>query len=162
MRRVSSFRVSSFFGKRGKRHRTQKEATSNGSVEYRDLSRRLVAVLEPMGATSEAYRSLRTNLIYSFVDTPSKVIVVTSAGPQEGKSTTCANLGVLMSQADKRTLIVDCDLRKPVMHKFFQTRNIEGIVDILAGQRSLEEVWQEPIPGLKLITVGRVPLNPAE
>jgi receptor protein-tyrosine kinase len=67
-----------------------------------------------------------------------------------------------MSQADKRTLILDCDLRKPVMHKFFQVRNEEGIVDILAGVRSLQEVWREPLPGLMLVTVGRVPPNPAE
>ena len=150
------------FGRGGKSRRVREEDTSDGLVEHRDLSRRLTAVVEPRGAASEAYRSLRTNLLYSFVDTPRQVIVITSSGPQEGKSTTCANLGVLMSQVDKRTIIVDCDLRKPVMHKFFQVRNTEGIVDVLAGERSLEEVWQEPLPGLKLVTVGRVPPNPAD
>jgi capsular exopolysaccharide synthesis family protein len=153
--------VLNFLKRRSKHRRVRKEDTSD-DVEYLDLSKRLVALQEPMGASSEAYRTLRTNLVYSFVDNPPKVIVLTSSGPQEGKSTTCANLGVLMSQADKSTLIVDCDLRKPVMHKFFRIRGTEGIVDILAGERTLQEVWHEPVPGLKVVPVGRKPPNPAE
>ncbi len=65
-----------------------------------DPSRRLVTVLEPTGLASEAYRTLRTSLLYSFVDDPPKVIELTSPGAGEGKSTTCANLGVLLAQAD--------------------------------------------------------------
>jgi capsular exopolysaccharide synthesis family protein len=127
-----------------------------------DLTGRLVTVLDPAGAASEAYRSLRTNLLYSFVDDPPKAIVLTSPGPQEGKSTTCANLGVVLAQAGKRTLVVDCDLRRPVLHKVFGTRNVYGVVDLLAGEHGLQEVWQEPVPGLKLVCVGPVPPNPSE
>lgn len=127
-----------------------------------DLSGRLTTVLDPSGLASEAYRTLRTNLFYSLADTPPEVIVLTSPGPQEGKSTTCANLGVVLAQADKSTLVVDCDLRKPVIHKIFGLRNVHGLTNTLAGERNLEDVWHEPLKDLKVVTVGPVPINPAE
>lgn len=127
-----------------------------------DLSGRLITILDPTSVAAEAYRTLRTNLLYALVDDPPKVIVMTSPGPQEGKSTTCANLGVVLAQADKRTLIIDCDLRKPVVHRVFGMRNIRGVVDVLVGQRRVEEVWQEPLLGLKVLPVGPLPPNPAE
>jgi capsular exopolysaccharide synthesis family protein len=106
---------------------------------------------------------VRTNLFYALVDEPPKVITVTSPHPREGKSTVCANLGVVLAQAEKNTLVVDCDLRKPVLHKFFAgERNLRGIVNVLAGEVGLEEVWWEPLPGLKVVSVGPVPLHPAE
>ncbi len=127
-----------------------------------DLSGRLVTLLDPLGVAAEAYRTLRTNIFYSVADTPPKVIVMTSPGPQEGKSTTCANLGVVLAQADQSTLIVDCDLRKPVVHRVFGTRNVYGLMNVLAGERDLESVWQQPVENLKILTVGPIPLNPAE
>jgi capsular exopolysaccharide synthesis family protein len=135
-----------------------------GSVAELDgLAGRLVTVLDPTSAAAEAYRTLRTNLLYgTFMDEPPKVIVLTSPGPGEGKSTTCANLGVVLAQAGKDTLILDCDLRKPVMHKFFSLRNLHGIVDVLVGERSPQESWKEPVEGLKVVPVGTVPPNPTE
>jgi capsular exopolysaccharide synthesis family protein len=123
---------------------------------------RLITVSEPTGAVSEDYRALRTSLLYALVDTPPKIISVTSPGPSEGKSTTCANLAVVLAQADKRTLIMDCDLRKPVMHRIFGVRNFVGVVNVLVEEHELGAVWQEPLPGLKVITAGSVPPNPAE
>lgn len=131
-------------------------------IEVGDLSGSLVTLLEPASAASEAYRTLRTNLLYSVVDFPPKVIVMTSPEPREGKSTTCANLAVVLAQADTKTLLVDCDLRKPVMHKVFRLRNVHGIVSVLVGERSLEEVWHEPLDGLNVVTTGPIPPNPAE
>lgn len=136
--------------------RKHKEAASN------DLAVRLVTLLDPTSAASEDYRTLRTNLVYAVVDKPPKVIVLTSPGQGEGKSTTCSNFGVVLAQAGKNTLIVDCDLRKPVIHKFFGLRNLHGVMDVLVGQRKLQEVWQEPTPGLKVVCTGTVPPNPAE
>src|ERR687891_10446 len=98
-----------------------------------DLLKRLVTLEDPTSIASEAYRTLRTNLLYSLTDNPPKIIVLTSPGPSEGKSTTCANLGVVLAQAAKRTLILDCDLRKPVVHKFFKLSNLHGITDVLVG-----------------------------
>jgi len=126
-----------------------------------DSARGLITLEQPTSAASEAYRSIRTNLLYGFVDHP-KVILLTSAGPGEGKSTTCANLGVVLAQAAKDTLILDCDLRRPVIHKFFEVRNVHGIMDVMVGERGLQEVWHEPIEGLKVVTVGQQPVNPAE
>lgn len=128
----------------------------------RDLSRRLVTLMDPNGAASEAYRTLRTSLIYARVDTPPRVIVMTSHSPREGKSTTSANLAVVLAQAGKSTLLVDCDFRNPVMHQIFELRNFQGLVDVLIGDRNLQEIWQEPLPGLKVVPVGPPPPNPAE
>ena len=125
-----------------------------------DFTNRLVTLLDPISAAAEAYRTLRTNLLYALVDDPPKVIVLTSSVPQEGKSTTCANLGIVLSQAEQRTLILDCDLHKPTMHKFFEIPNLYGMVDVLAGQRSLQETWKEPVPGLNLVPTGPIPPNP--
>lgn len=131
-------------------------------AESEDLSSHLVTLLEPESVASEAYRTLRTNLLYSFVDTRPQVIVMTSPNPGEGKSTTCANLGVVLAQAEKPTLILDCDLRRPAMHNIFALRNIEGLANVLMGDRTLEEVWHEASAGLKILTTGPIPLNPAE
>jgi succinoglycan biosynthesis transport protein ExoP len=135
---------------------------SSWEDERNSLSNALVALHDPTGAASEAYRMLRTNLIYARVDTTPKVIVLTSVGRNEGKSITTANLGVTLAQAGKNTLILDCDLRKPAQHKIFFTRSIGGLIDVLVGERDLQEVWQEPIPGLKLMPAGAPPPNPAE
>lgn len=127
-----------------------------------DLSENLVTIQDPSSPASEDYRTLRTSLLYTLVDTPPKVVVTTSPGPTEGKSTICANLGVVLAQADKRTLILDCDLRKPTMHKIFRLRNFRGVVNIVAGEHDLVEIWQEPLPGLKVVTAGPKAPNPAE
>lgn len=141
---------------------SEPEVWNKSQGRSNDLSGRLVTLTDPMSVASEAYRTLRANLLYALVDNPPKVIVLTSPGPQEGKSTTCANLGIVLAQADKRTLIVDCDLRKPVVHRVFGMRNIRGVVDVLVGQRKVQEVWQEPLQGLKVVPVGPLPPNPAE
>jgi capsular exopolysaccharide synthesis family protein len=135
---------------------------SSWEDERNSLSNALVTLQDPTGAASEAYRMLRTNLIYSRIDTPPKVIVLTSAGRDEGKSITTANLGVTLAQAGKDTLILDCDLRKPAQHKIFNTRSIGGLIDVLVGERDPQEVWQDPIPELKLMPAGAPPPNPAE
>ncbi len=139
----------------------QKRATDDEARG--DLSDRLLTVSDPSAPASEAYRTLRTSLLYSLVDAPPKVIVVTSAGPGEGKSTTCANLAVVLAQAGKSTLVMDCDLRKPVMHKIFGLRNFYGVVNALIDEDERpESLWQEPLPGLKVATAGSIPPNPAE
>lgn len=123
----------------------------------------LITLSDPGGGTSEDYRTLRTSLLYSLVDAPPKAIVITSPGPGEGKSTTCANLGVVLAQAGKRTLVVDCDLRKPKVHQLFGIRNMEGMVNVLVGELSLEQVARDvAVPDLKVVTSGPIPPNPTE
>lgn len=127
-----------------------------------ELSARLVSLWAPEGIASEAYRTLRTSLLYSLVDDPPKVITVTSPGPREGKSTTCANLGVVLAQANKSVLLIDCDLRRPAVHKLFDLRNLRGFVDVLAREGKVEDYWHEPLETLKVVTAGPIPPNPAE
>lgn len=127
-----------------------------------DLPNNLVTVLDPSSTASEAYRTLRTNLLYAAVDAPPKVILVSSSESQEGKSTTCANLGVALAQLEKSVLIIDGDLRRPAMHKIFGMNNALGLVNVLVGERDLEDSWQEAVPGLKILTAGSASPNPAE
>jgi capsular exopolysaccharide synthesis family protein len=122
----------------------------------------LVTLMDPTAPASASYRSLRTNLLHVPPAPPSKVLVLTSPGPAEGKTTTCANLGAILAQADKSTLIVDSDFRTPAIHKIFGRRNIHGLVNVLVGENDLHEVWDEPVENLKVVTVGPVPPNPAE
>ena len=138
------------------KHRAQREVTND------DLSGRLVTVEDPAGIASESYRALRTRLFHVLADLQPKVIMLTSASPKEGKSTTCANLGVALAQADKSTLLMDCDLRNPVLHKIFALRNFRGLVDVLVGAYDLQAVLQEPFPNLRVVTAGPVPHNPSE
>ena len=122
----------------------------------------LPTILDPSGLASEAYRTLRTNLLYSVVDDPPRVILTTSHAMREGKSTTCANLGVVLAQAGKATLIIDGDLRRPSIHKIFSLRNIRGVANVLAGERDLSEVVGEPLTKLKVLPAGPISPNPAE
>jgi capsular exopolysaccharide synthesis family protein len=126
------------------------------------FSSSLVTVLAPYSVPAEAYRTLRTNLLYAQVDAPPKVIALTSPGSQEGKSTTCVNLGVVLAQAGKQTLILECDLRRPTIHKIFGLRNIKGLMNVILGEDSLKEITQEPVPGLRVASLGPMPPNPAE
>jgi polysaccharide biosynthesis transport protein len=121
----------------------------------------LVTLIDPTSPPAEAYRTLRTNLFYSFVDEPPKAIVMTSASSREGKSFICANLGVVLAQVEKSTLIIDCDLRQPSVHKIFGVNNTFGVTDVVAGQRDWREVLHEPLPSLRVITAGTLPLDPA-
>ena len=139
-----------------RRRQTHQRDTSNG------LSSNLITILHPNDAASEAYRRLRTSLFYSQLDDPPEVIVLTSPVDREGKSTTCANLGVVLAQADKETLLVDCDFRRPALHQMFGLPNAWGLGGILQDERSLREVCIEILPNLKLVTAGPLPPNPVE
>jgi protein-tyrosine kinase len=126
------------------------------------LSEQLVTVLDPASVASEAYRSLRTSLLYAVANTPPTVILITSPGLMDGKSTTCANLAVVLAQAGKETLVIDGDLHKPSLHKIFGVPNVNGMVNVLSGEYGLSEMCTEPFPGLKILSTGPIPPNPAE
>lgn len=123
----------------------------------------LITLSAPDSAACEDYRGLRTSLMYSMAGSSPRTVMVTSPGPGEGKTTTCANLGVALAQAGKSTLVVDCDLRKPMVHKVFSLRNFQGTVNLLVGEEGMKGVTQEaPLVGLSVITSGSLPPNPAE
>lgn len=111
---------------------------------------------------SEAYRAIRTNLQFAGAGKQLKTLVFTSAVPSEGKSTTVANLAIVMGQDDKHILLIDCDMRKPVIHRRFGLLN-RGLSNCFAENLPLKEVIQADVfPNLDVVTSGPVPPNPAE
>jgi capsular exopolysaccharide synthesis family protein len=107
---------------------------------------------------AEAYRVLRTNLLFSRQDEKLNTIVVVSAGAGEGKSTTTLNLSTVFAQAGNRVLIVDSDLRRPTLHKLFKVANNLGLTNYLLKQNTLAEIVQTtPVPGLDFMASGKLP-----
>lgn len=126
-------------------------------------SRKVIALSNPKSPISESYVRLRTNIEMSEVDEPIQIISVTSAGPEEGKSTTTANLSVVFASSDKKVLLIDADLRKPTMHHYFMLSNRVGLTNVLTQQVSLLEAAQSTnLPNLHVITAGPIPPNPSE
>lgn len=125
--------------------------------------RKLVAAVDPKSPVSEQYRTVRTNIQFSSIDEELKSILITSAGPGDGKSTTAANMAVVFAQQGKRVLLVDADLRKPTAHYTFNVTNTYGLTNVLTRQLPLgEAVKQSMEPDLHILTSGPIPPNPAE
>jgi capsular exopolysaccharide synthesis family protein len=123
----------------------------------------LITLREPGSAAAEAYRTLRTNILFSSLDRPLRTLLVTSTAPNEGKSTTLANLAVTMAQAEQRVLLVDCDLRRPSLHTLFGLNNEQGLTSaILAQDDSLPPLQATSVPGLSVLTSGPLPPRPAD
>jgi capsular exopolysaccharide synthesis family protein len=112
---------------------------------------------------SEAYRTLRTNIQLSNVDNPIRSLLVASAGQDEGKSTTLANLAVTFAQAGNRVVLIDCDLRRPTLHKLFGATNDKGLTTmLLADEAAAPPLVDTPVEGLRLLPSGPQPPNPSE
>ncbi|MEA3433433.1 MAG: GNVR domain-containing protein, partial [Campylobacterota bacterium] len=119
--------------------------------------------LSPKSAVAESFRNLRTNLQFMERDKSAQVIAVTSTVGGEGKTTVCINLGGIMSMANKRTVILNLDMRKPTLHEKFGLKNIKGMSTLLSGHTALGEVIQHTeYENLDIITSGPVPPNPSE
>lgn len=129
-----------------------------------NLKRPLIVHDDPKAIGSEAFRTLRTNLQFTSPDRELKSILITSAGPGEGKSTISANLAVAWAQSGSRVVLVGSDLRKPVLHQIFHVPNAPGLTGFLSGEATFEEIIQPSkiVPGLDLIPSGPIPPNPAE
>lgn len=117
---------------------------------------------KPKSIAAEAYRTLRTNIQYSSFDDEVRTMVVTSSEPGEGKSTTAGNIALSFAQADMQTVIIDCDLRKPSLHKKFKISNSVGLSDILIGKEKIGAAIHSYNDTLDIITSGKIPPNPAE
>jgi len=125
--------------------------------------RQLITKLNPKSPISEQFRTLRTNLQFSLVDSSLESIIVTSSDPGAGKSVTSANLAIVYAQQGKKTLIIDADLRKPTVHYTFRLSNIRGLSNALIGEASLSNVIESTdIENLDAITSGPIPPNPSE
>ncbi len=125
---------------------------------------RLVVRDAPRSPGAEAYRVLRTNLQFSAVDKPLDTLLITSAGPSEGKSTTTINLAIAMAQADKRVILVDADLRRPTLHRMLRLANNIGLSTALLDKSRDPAVYLQEagVPNLRVMTTGPIPPNPAE
>lgn len=117
---------------------------------------------EPKSIVAESYRTLRTNLQYSSFDGDYKVIVITSSNPSEGKNTIAGNLALSLSKGDKKVILIDCDLRKPDLHKRFKLSNATGLSDILLAKQTSVIYGQRYNENLIVITGGKIPPNPSE
>lgn len=122
----------------------------------------LVTLTDPRSPVSEAYRTLRTNLSFSSLDDPIKTLVLTSPAPDEGKSTTAANLAVTMAQGGRSTILVDSDLRRPVLHTLFDLNQEPGLTDLVLDENEHLALQQTQVKGLQLLASGPVPPNPAD
>ena len=164
-----------FMGKEEKRRTGIKKVTSD-----KDRKLDLIAHYDPKSLLAEAFRTLRSNLDFMQVDKKSKSFLVTSSFVQEGKTFNVVNLALSMAQAGKKVLLVEADLRKPVIHKIFGINRIPGltdhilgnyswqeirhtITDIMLGDFELEEILRTPgLDNLNIIPAGTNPPNPAE
>lgn len=137
---------------------------SGGNNGRRRMNLPLVSLLSPDHPASEAYRTLRTNV--TFVNAEQKelqALVITSPGPGEGKSTTAANLAITLAQQGSKTLLVDADLRRPLVHRAFNLVQEPGLTDVLVGTASLREaVRPNVVPKLDVLPAGVLPPNPSE
>ena len=123
----------------------------------------LVTLTDPRSPSAEAFRTLRTNLMFSQAVQQMRTLVVTSASPGEGKTVTAANLAVSFAQQGMRVLLIDCDLRRGRTHRMFNVPREPGMSDYVLGYADDEAVTHETIvPGLYMIPSGKLPPNPAE
>ncbi len=112
---------------------------------------------------AEAYRMIRTNLLFSLANAKSNVVVISSAEPSAGKSTLCSNLSIVMAQTGARVLLIDADMRRPSQHRNFHVSKSNGLSRVLGGLVSTDEcIVRQVAPNLDLLTAGSIPPNPSE
>lgn len=124
----------------------------------------LITLTDPRAPAAEAYRALRTNLMFYSVDRAIRALVITSPVPGEGKSHVLANLAVTLAQGGHPTMIVDCDLRKPSQHDLWGLSNERGLTTMLLENAALEQPPAQAVsvPNLQVLTSGPLPPNPAD
>jgi succinoglycan biosynthesis transport protein ExoP len=138
-------------------------AASASKEMMRGLSPTLLVSKNASSAVADAYRVLRTNLIFTSAETTGRVLVVTSAGPGEGKTTTLANLAAALAYNGSKVLALDADLRRPTLHQHFGLQKTPGLSDLIVGKSAASQTIQSTrIDGLQLLPCGYIPPNPAE
>lgn len=135
--------------------------TVKGSKRYKQ--RQLLAVGNPADLAIEAVRSLRTSLHFAMMQASNNVLMMTGVSPSIGKTFVCANLAAVISQTNKRVLMIDCDMRKGYTHELLGTDNVNGLSDILVGKGSIENCAKKTsIANFDLVPRGQIPPNPSE
>lgn len=135
----------------------------SGKNKQRNLCENAIIDENTEFGIKEAYKTLRTNIMFSLPnDGKNKIIVVTSAVPGEGKSTTVLNLATTFSQIGSKVLVIDGDLRKPKTHKYLGVENNKGLSGVLGGFINVNDAITKTACGFDCITAGKVPPNPSE
>jgi polysaccharide biosynthesis transport protein len=141
---------------RGRKRRRKRELAGGGFSE-------LIVHDHPLSGIAEAARSIRTNLTFMNPDKPYRKILVSSAAPSEGKTTVACCLAIALAQAGQRVCIIDCDLRRPRLHRIFHRQGDGGLTDVLVGESTIDQVAKPTgIPNLWCIPAGPLPPNPAD
>ncbi len=124
----------------------------------------LVTLTDPRSPAAEAYRTLRTNLTFAGLDQPIEALVVTSPAPEKEKSLAAANLAVVMAQGEHRTILVDADLRRPVLHEIFGVSNERGLTTMFVDPQARAEppLVEVGVENFWLLPSGPLPPNPAD
>lgn len=146
---------STYSARKTRRRRSPAEAAS-GTPE-------LVVHQHPTSGVAEAARALRTNILFMSPDKPFRTLLVTSAAPAEGKTTVASCIAVAMAQAGRRVVLLDCDMRRPRVHRIFRLTNEVGVTTALIDEKSIPEIIRPTeVPNLSVVTTGPLPPNPAE
>lgn len=137
--------------------KSSKKVANKGSIKYCPINEKT-----PFGIV-ESYKIIRYNILFSLSAKKLKTVVFTSAEPSEGKSTTCVNFAVTLSQTGKKVMLIDADLRKPNVHKLLGLKNIHGLSNILGNFNINDDViHKSAYDNLDVITAGEIPPNPSE
>ena len=122
----------------------------------------LVMAQAPRSAAAEAYRTLSTNIQFSSLDRDVRTLLVTSVGPEEGKSIVLANLAITMAEGGRRVVMVDCDLRRPSLHQIFGLADQPGLTTMMLNEALAPPLQATPFANVCLVAAGPLPPNPAE
>lgn len=113
-------------------------------------------------SVSESYKGIRTNILHVLRDAEKKSFAITSPSPGTGKTTVTVNLGITFAQLGQKTVIIDADMRKPMIAKLFSIQTVSGLSEYLSGENNEVEVNPTVYPGLYAVTAGKIPHNPSE
>ncbi len=122
----------------------------------------LITITDAHSPRAEAYRSLRTNLDFYSLENPLHTLLITSAEPEDDKTTVLANLGVISAQGGKQVILIDADLRRPRLHEVFGLDNSRGLASALTDETADLPIFDTEIPNLRVIPAGPTPENPAD
>lgn len=147
------------YGRRAARKKQPPESANNSQTDAPEL----LVHTHPKSVVAEAARAIRTNLMFMSPDNPYRCLLVTSAGPAEGKTTVAVSMAVAIAQTGQRVCLVDCDLRKPRVHAVFRERNDQGVTTALLEPGQLPSfIVETPVPNLSILRAGPTPPNPAD